>query len=224
MCSRKCTIRLIEIDGPDSFRNGCPVCNHKCCCSSKALTCNRAFHCYRKCPVSKQTMLEKDKVVEPLDIDAIYEAQLRAKEEERYNYTSGFLLSKGKRIAPLKRKRTEIAKPRSVEEEDHELASSVLLSMKNNAATSMADDVSSSLGSPCRMTDVLMLAQLFTAQPSDASEGLYSGPVPIRGADPSPFDIGLSAIPLETARIYSPFLSDGEEVAWNDWRGHRRLT
>eukprot|EP01041_Mallomonas_annulata_P002422 gene2422-4701_t len=44
------------------FEQGCAMCLGLCCCLKKSESCTKAFHCYRKCPVSKILSMKDDKL------------------------------------------------------------------------------------------------------------------------------------------------------------------
>ena len=62
-----CHRKLIQCYGPGAFINGCPVCKNFCCCADKSRMCEKAHHCYRKCPVSRdkhRARMKKDVLVD----------------------------------------------------------------------------------------------------------------------------------------------------------------
>ena len=51
---RNCTKKMTSMYGKAVFSSkSCPVCANLCCCADKSSKCNRRYHCYRKCPVSR---------------------------------------------------------------------------------------------------------------------------------------------------------------------------
>ena len=50
----RCHERMASFYGTDSFQGGCPMCKRLCCCGeNRSINCNRAVHCYKKCPAAK---------------------------------------------------------------------------------------------------------------------------------------------------------------------------
>lgn len=55
----KCQVKMTSQFGDTIFTNGCPVCKHLCCCSSRNdnlqhnVTCDYTYHCYKKCSIYK---------------------------------------------------------------------------------------------------------------------------------------------------------------------------
>ena len=41
----------MQMLGPKVWEDGCPVCKELCCCGiNRDSSCNKLFHCYKKCP------------------------------------------------------------------------------------------------------------------------------------------------------------------------------
>jgi hypothetical protein len=49
-------VKMKTQHGRTIFSSGsCPVCANICCCSNKSKNCSNKHHCYRKCPVSRES-------------------------------------------------------------------------------------------------------------------------------------------------------------------------
>lgn len=47
-----CKKKVISELGEDAFEGGCPRCLGLCCCFDKSYSCDRQYHCYKKCPTT----------------------------------------------------------------------------------------------------------------------------------------------------------------------------
>eukprot|EP00597_Dinobryon_sp_UTEXLB2267_P013645 CAMPEP_0170124248 /NCGR_PEP_ID=MMETSP0020_2-20130122/18099_1 /TAXON_ID=98059 /ORGANISM="Dinobryon sp., Strain UTEXLB2267" /LENGTH=257 /DNA_ID=CAMNT_0010356215 /DNA_START=1 /DNA_END=774 /DNA_ORIENTATION=+ len=57
-----CVNKMVELNGDTFTEDSCPVCSKQCCCGNQTADnehqCSRAYHCYRKCLISR-TLLKK---------------------------------------------------------------------------------------------------------------------------------------------------------------------
>ena len=141
---RKCSTRLIEIYGTAIFQQGCPVCMQVCCCSNKSRLCNRPFHCYRKCPASKQRMLDKPSMTMdmPTFIQSLTPSSQNTSIQSDMKKSTAAdqslvhsLPVKEDQLSTLEGTNGTTTKPpakkRKVAEATHQRASDILLSMQN---------------------------------------------------------------------------------------------
>lgn len=62
---RSCILKMKTQHGKTTFSSGsCPVCASLCCCSNKSKKCSNKHHCYRKCPVSRESCAKNPNALE----------------------------------------------------------------------------------------------------------------------------------------------------------------